>query len=237
MNSRLKILTPLLLLLTSSAVMASTASASQVTTAGGAYPTVLTGAKEGGTAENYVESTPGNRFHCSTVTGEATITGPSTTVLVTPHLAGCKSTAGGLEPSATFHPNGCTFEVTAGETTSPTQTHGSVNVACPAGKKITVTIATCQVHIGPQEIFGSAALTNLANGKITVSTNTNQKLHYEETDGFLCPFQGNTTGTEGTIVGQILIAGYNDEGTVEDPVTPGTIDHKHSPTERAVHVK
>jgi hypothetical protein len=75
------------------------------------------------------------------------------------------------------------------------------------------------------------------SGQITIQTNAKQKVHYEEIDGFLCPFEGNTTATEGTLVGQVLIKGFNDEGTVESPVTSGIINHKHSPVERAIHVK
>jgi hypothetical protein len=127
----------LLLMLVAGLTMASSASAGQITTVKGEYPTVITGSQEGPITENYIETTPGRKVHCKTATGEAKLVAASTTVLVTPHVAECIATmGGGAELSMTFHLNGCRFEVTAGETTSPTQTHGDVNVICPVGKKL-----------------------------------------------------------------------------------------------------
>jgi hypothetical protein len=120
---------------------------------------VITGhqeAKPGGSipAENFVESTPGNRYHCTTATYESKVAAASTTITVTPHLAGCTATpSGGGLVNMTLDLNGCDFTFSAlAWTAAGDTTHGTAQIDCPTGTTITGTIATCQIHINPQHL-------------------------------------------------------------------------------------
>jgi hypothetical protein len=244
-----------------SAVVASAAHAtSKFTTANGDYPVVLTGTQEGNgsAANNYFESTTGNKVHCpeAAVKYEATITEARTSVTVTPHYGSttnstCISTAGGLEVTLTVHLNGCHFVINALANTSATDTHGSAQLVCPSGTEITITTVTCVTHIPPQTISSGITYTNIpAHGTtledyITVDVDVQNAITYTETDAFLCPYQGNTHTGEGDLRASVRVKGFVDSGnpvnhsttTTAQQTNHPTKEYPHTGVERDIHVK
>jgi hypothetical protein len=242
-----------------SAVVATAAHATaKFTTVNEDYPVVLTGEDEAPTSETYFESTPGSRTHCpaANVRYEATVEQASTSITVTPHFGDttdspCVGTAGGLEPKATIHLNGCDFKFTALANTSATDTHGTADLVCPQGTEITITIVTCVVHIPPQHINHGITYTNIPGGGatphdyITVDVNVVDTITYTETDAFLCPFNGNTTAHDGDFKASVRIKGYEDSGNKNHSTTTTEADtgkhpkqeYLHPATETDIHVK
>jgi hypothetical protein len=252
-----------------SAVVASAAMATaKITASDGVYPLVLTGHQEakaegGGSVpgENFFESTPGNKVHCTTATYESTVAAAAnaTTITVTPHYAGCTATpSGGGSVNATVDLNGCDYTFSALTwTAAGDTTHGTAQVDCTdPNQTITVTIATCQIHIKPQHIGDTPhpnptiekpiTFTNKAAGGstlhpyVTVDVDATT-VHYLETDGFLCPFSGDTTGTEGRFKSTVVLKGYADSGTHSHPTT-GTPSHPvnqytHPATDKATQLE
>lgn len=238
MKGNLKVL--LLALVAALALSAMTASAAfgtaKFTTVSGEYPSVAIGEQESSLHTlSYFEATPGEKIGCKVAKYEGTLTEASTNLTITPHYRECQAT-GALTVNATVDLNGCDFLFEALTNTSATDTHGAAKVVCPAGQKITVTAATCSVHVFPQTIKKGITYTNLANGQVTVDVDVTNEIHYEDTDGFLCPFSGNTTGTNGNFVSSVLVKGFKDEGSVADPNTSGQVDYKPG-VERKIHVK
>ena len=210
------------------------------------YPAVLTGHEEEEKAE-FFEFTPGNKTECSDVTYEATLTEASTEVTVTPHYTGC--TASGV--GTNFNLNGCHYKFTAGTATSSTVAHGAVHVICPPNKQIEVVVGggLCVVDIGPQTLAAGITYTNIKGGGpgtktphdyVTVDIDITGKLKYTDTDtgGIFCPFAGNHTTENGSIVSTVILKGYKD--LKEDHTKPGTPEAKeytHGETEIAVNVR
>jgi hypothetical protein len=241
-----------------SAVMASAAHATSKFTAS-AYPTVITGTQEGNGSEanNYFQSTTGNKVHCPEldVKYEATITEASTSVTVTPHYGSttstpCDATAGGTF-DATIHLNGCHYIFNALTNTSATDTHGSAELKCPTGTEITITVVTCVIHIPPQTISSGITFTNIAahgptlEDYITVDVNVENGITYTETDAFLCPFNGNTHTGEGDFKASVSVKGFVDNGnpvnhsttTTAQQTNHPTKEYPHTGVERDIHVK
>jgi hypothetical protein len=220
-----------LAMIATSAVVASTAQATPQFTAD-QYPYVVTGKQEGAT--NYFESTPGFKVECADAIYEATATDATASLTVTPHYSGCVATQGGLEPTATFHLNGCHYSLTAPTAITEEDVNGQAAIKCPEGKRITITVVTCQIHLKEQSLGGASGevtYTNKAAGGetpkpyVTVDLDITEKIHYEETDGFLCPFSGNNTGTNGSLVSSVLVKGYEDLGSHAHPTTAERVQY------------
>ena len=163
---------------------------------------------EGGVEKNDRFTTTGGIVECSTATYKGSQTGKKvTSVEVEPTYSGC--TFAGL--SAVIHTNECKykFTLTAGLTT------GSVQVVCPAGKEITVTVGPsttlrCTIHVPPQTLGGITYSTIGAGAtrEVTVAVNTGATLHYSQTAGTgsgACATADNET--TGTYIGAAVVTG------------------------------
>lgn len=138
---------------------------------------------------------------------------PATTATLTPHYKqtnhNCVATFGWI---ATIDMNGCDYVIHLGETTGGVAgTYGvTVDVKCPAGKSITVTLFTtaanetagtvaCILHVGEAGNLGLKGLhaTNLAGGTIGLK-GTVEGISVSKTkpnnDTILCQAESTTTG-------------------------------------------
>jgi hypothetical protein len=245
----------LLAMLVMSAVVASTAhGTAKFTTANGVYPAVGTGTQEGTASENYFETTSEYRVHCpnANIKYETTFTAATTIITVTPHFSNCvKTTFGSGGSASNIDLNGCHFEFEAlGYEAESNSTTGRAKIVCPTGTSILITTGTCQVHVLPQTVGGAAGeitYTNIAGGEvtphdyITVDVNIVNKIHYIDTDGFLCPFSGDTTATNGDFKTTVIVKGYGDSGNANHSTTASgnhpKQEYLHPATETDIHVK
>lgn len=123
----------------------------------------------------------------------------SESVTLTPIFEGCS--LAGL--NATVSVNGCSYVIHAGEGTS-----GTLDIACPSGKAITVSAGNCAMSIPAQTGLsqvdaGVANAENVLEFMFDVSS-----LKYTKTnDGFLCPFNGTGTKEDGTYDGKAGVEG------------------------------
>lgn len=207
----------LVAVLAMSAVAASAAQAlTQAKFTADAYPAVIKGAQEG--TENFLEATAGRKTECKTATYQATLTEASTELTVTPHYAECEASGVGT----TVDLNGCDFRFTAGTNTSAEDSHGSADIVCPGPiKSITVTTFTCTVHIPAQNGLTGVTFTNKSASTVTVDVDITNQIKYTETDGFLCPFEGNTEGSDGDFVSKVTVHGFKDGQPQAHPTTEG----------------
>jgi hypothetical protein len=237
-------------------VAASTAHATAKFTAK-EYPAVFTATQEDeeNAGDNYFEMTPGRKVTCAHSKYEATLGAAATKITVTPHFGKkegaseeCKDAATGI--AVQIHLNGCHFEFEAITYTAADETtHGKANIICPAGKKITITAATCTVHIqgsadGKNKGLTGVTFTNKAavatktpEPFVTVDVEIKNQIHYEDTDGFLCPFEGSNTNTNGTFVTTVAVKSFKANGTQVHTTTRGVTTYKHTGEEIFNHVK
>jgi hypothetical protein len=223
MKSKLKALgLALVAVFAMSAVMATAAQATQAQFTAAEYPAVGTGHIEGAVTANYFQITGagGEKIHCSTVTYEATLAAASTKLTVTPHYNGCTTGSG---VGSTVDLNGCDYVFVAGTKTSTVDSHGSVEIVCPAGNSIQVTSGgICTTDIGPQTITSGITYTNVGNGDVTVDVDITGKIKYTETDqNFFCPNTNGHVTSDGNFVSNVLLTGFKDLGTQASPVTTG----------------
>ncbi len=192
-----------------SSMMASIASADDLTAE--SYPTTLTGNDD---EVDTIFSVDNGPIKCTTSDYDATITGPTTTITVTPTVSGC--TFAGLAASVNF--NGCHYllHINGGGLTT-----GTVDIVC-SGKEITVTAPTvgtakCVVHVPAQTGLGTGTGTNIGT-----ETTRELTLHlaitgikYSQTAGTAetgnCATADNTVN--GTLAGKARITGEVDGGT------------------------
>ena len=221
-----------------SAVVASAAQAVNAKFTAPAYPTVTKGNQYG--TVNYFEATPGEKIECTKAEYQATLGEAKNTLTVTPHYSEC---AGRV-----IHLNGCHFDFeTAGTTNGAGETPGTADVICPKGTTITITgnFGICEIHVqgsadGKNQNLKGITFTNTANGDVTVNVDITKQIHYTDTDTAFCPFTANTTGTEGSFVSKVLMAGFVDEGSEPHPTTNTgshpTVTYKTGAV-RDIHVK
>lgn len=146
---------------------------------------------------------------CDEVSLTGSLESATEAMMLTPVFGDCF----GLEfASATIAMNGCSFVYWVGEGEDYPQ-----DVSCPAGKAITVQIATCGVSIPAQtgvEAINYSLGESSSTGRSTISVDLNVSgLSYTVTqDGFLCPFKGTGARADGTYVGGSLVEGTDSEG-------------------------
>ncbi len=129
----------------------------------------------------------------------------STTATLTPVYSGCK--AFGFI-GATVEPNGCSYVFHLVEGSSPPT--ATVDIECPSGKEITITAATCTVHVPPQTGLSHVVFTNegaKATRDIKAAV-TVGGIHYTATSG--CIATG--TRTNGVYSGTVTVKGFNSGG-------------------------
>lgn len=186
------------------AAAAPAAHATQASFTATKYSATLNGEQEGGAVSNYFEYTAGRRWSCEQGSYEGTLLETTEAVTVTPHYTKCEF--GGV--STTTHLNGCHYVFEVGTKVSAEHAQGSFSIVCPVGKKIETTWGTCKIHIGAQTIASALTFKNVSAGDVTVEVDTTSKLHYEDTDAFLCPFEGNSTGENGSLVSSIRLEAF-----------------------------
>jgi hypothetical protein len=141
---------------------------------------------------------------CSSSRLSAELSGPSSSLTVTPKLSECAA-FGFL--AATFTPNGCQYVLNLGEEGAEEVFSGTMDITCPAGKTIVITQGNCEVQIGPQS--GKAlGFQNLAAEPPTFPQPAialglfGTGLTYEKTkDGAFCPLSGTGAKSDGVLQG------------------------------------
>ena len=201
----------LIAMLAMGAVAASAATADEFTAE--KYPVVLTGNQDGQTD---IFTTTSGTVSCKTVSYTGTVSGPTTTVTVTPKYTECT----GLGFPAEVHMNGCDYliHIEGGSSTT-----SKVDIVCPPEKEITVTAVAagttkCTIHVPPQNGLthmnwtnvqkeGTGPSTREVTGHIEI-TNLTYK-HTEGTGLGKC-----TTGHGiGSYKGKATVTGENHAGT------------------------
>lgn len=128
-----------------SAVAASAASAASFQAA--EYPAKVDATNSGFGAHTFKAGLIGTiSCNTATFTGTKFLSGPSTSLEVTPSYSGC--TFLGVS-NVVVNTNGCTYKFNEPTGTSPSFT-GTVDVVCPSEKAITFTAGTCTVSVGAQ---------------------------------------------------------------------------------------
>lgn len=187
------------------------------------YPVAVTAEVEAG--ENYVQITgsEGPKMTCESIVAEATLEVATSEIAGTAHFEECEVNIGGSTVSGTVHLNGCGVLIAMG-TATESAVHGSIQLTCPEGQKVEVTLgALCQIDVYPQEVGGSVAVTNLENGTVTVAPQTQEQGKYVETkQSIFCPMTNEHTGEDVRIFGAAIVKGYEDLGTHSSTGTPGT---------------
>jgi hypothetical protein len=209
----------------------STAAAKQAEFTAASYPAVYTMRKI--TNEKLYFEIKGDTVECTTTHLEASLVEAVKVITATPHFTGCKNKAG---INVTVDLNQCHFTVEALTYTPLIEmtTHATAGVKCANAKEaIKVTAATCTVHIPEQTGLKTLALKNieLINGQtpkpwFRAEFNITN-LTYTETDGFLCPFEGENHAADGKIVGPAEVKGFTNTASSESSTTTGKIEYTH----------
>jgi hypothetical protein len=142
---------------------------------------------------------------CPNATYAGTLSGEEASfVELTPSYTGCE--AFGLP--ATFKANGCAYRFTAG-TFESGEASGSMDIVCPEGKELKIEALSggktvCTVDVPAQTNLSGTSYTNVSSTthKITVATNTEEKLKYTITGSFFC---GSGTHEDGGYSGNALV--------------------------------
>jgi hypothetical protein len=156
--------------LSMSAMLASAAQAEKGTLTAESYPTILTGTQTGALT-SFVVAGGVRSVHCTNANLDATITGPTTSVTVTPTYSGCTALPGNLPVTVIMNKCHYTLELTKpGSTGHPAGT-GAATVTivnCEAGKTIEVNIyETAAKHTAKTPL---CAYTVAAQGPLAAGT-------------------------------------------------------------------
>jgi hypothetical protein len=215
MTRKLKVGIAALVVCAIGATAASSASAHYVFTPG-ANPAILTGARIGGGAENFLELTSrGTKTECEGLSFIGTTEGLEVNeVKVHPTYSGCK--AFGI--AATIDTKGCDFLLT-GET--DVEEHGKVHVICNAGKSIEVTIPSINCTLKYHEqtpTEGGLTYHNIAGNPGDIeATVTVKGITYERIgNGVLCAAGSPSEGNDADLTAKITIKSFQDNGCTGD---------------------
>lgn len=188
----------LVAVLAMSAVVASSASATEFTAA--SYPVALSGSQPEGALHEF-EVGSGN-VKCTTATFTGTGSAATTTQTITPHYTGC--TAFGL--SATVTLNGCDYLFHS----QASGLNGTVDIVCSGSNEIKIDTAggLCDTHVKPQTGLGGITFANNGNHiDVTAKVTT---IHAVVTGKFLCPVTTSTkTYTDSKYTGTVTLKGDN----------------------------
>jgi len=183
-----------------SAFVVSAASATGFTATNGNYPVHFSGSQPGSDA--HLLSIDGHGVACVVAEFSGTLTAVSTTATVTPTYDSCSM----LPIGATITMNGCDYlfhlPASGGNAT--------VDLVCPGGKDVTIDASSCVIHIPPFTGKGHVNMSN--NGAHIDADPTVSGITANLTDGFLCPFEGNTHTTNGTLTGGAVTLEGEGEG-------------------------
>lgn len=193
----------------------------------GEAPTVLTGEQEAGEGKH--KFTVGEAtLTCEHVTFSGTVSGTEADhVSVVPSYTECHDSSGSVP--VTVHVNGCTFTFHSdteetGEGESAT-THAPVDIVCPSGKEITITISEaekpCVVHVPPQTGLHGVTYTNITENEkdaVTVTATVND-IKATSTGGFICLVSGLSSEVKehkSVYTGATTVTGFKDLSSAEE---------------------
>lgn len=184
-----------------SAMVASAASAAEFTA--GSDEITITGKQ----ATNNNFKVTKSEISCGIATFHGVIassTTKATSATVTPTYTECEDTVFHLTAKVTGfghygEGNNCDYVL---------QAAGTADLVCKAGTDVTVDAGTCIIHIPGQTGIGTVSYANGtgANGKedVTVTLNINN-IKGTHTDGFICPFEGGGSFTNGALTGTVTV--------------------------------
>lgn len=184
------------------AAFATTAHASTFTAE--KYPATIGGTQVGEhvfTIENNLN------VKCQGATFHGTLSAASSTAQLHPIYTNC-SAFGFLEP--TINSAGCDYLFHAGEEVAADKHAGTVDIVCSAGASIVIKASTCEVSVPAQTGLGSNNVENNTSPKDATATGSLTGIKYTKTkDGFLCPFAGTGTKTDGGYAGTATATAYS----------------------------
>ncbi len=160
------------------------------------YPATI----EGKSVGTHVFSIENNlKVECQSSHFNGTLSAASSTATITPTYTSCVA-FGFLSSTVNF--NGCDYLFHAGEEVAPDKHQGTVDIVCPAGASIVIAASTCEVSVPAQTGLGSNNIENNTNPLDLTATGSLTGIKYTKTkDGFLCPFAGTGTKTDGGYAG------------------------------------
>jgi hypothetical protein len=179
------------------ALVAAFASSAQASTfTAGKYPATIAGTQVG----QHVFSIENNlTVKCQGATFHGTLSAASSTAQLHPTYTVC-SAFGFLE--ATINSAGCDYLFHAGSEVAADKHAGTVDIVCSAGASIVIAASTCEVSVPAQTGLGSSNIENNTNPNDATATGSLTGIKYTKTkDGFLCPFAGTGTKTDGGYAG------------------------------------
>lgn len=196
-----------------SAMAASAAQAESVFgTPDAKYPKTVTGTSEPSTGEQL--NTEAGSVECEASHYHGTISSLTTTLTLTPNYTNCAA-FGFAE--ATINTEGCGYVFHATEHIGTDSYRAHFQVTCPPGKSIKITAATCEVEIKAQNGRTTVDITNMTaipvtNNDITVKFTVTSLAYNVTKDGFLCPFKGTGSKSDGEYQTANYITFQGEEG-------------------------
>jgi hypothetical protein len=180
-----------------SAVMASASMAAQFTAS--SYPATVTGSNTKGSE---VITTEGGKIECDTHSVSHSLGAASSSLTVTPTYTNCEA-FGFL--NATVNMEACTTVINIYVIPFPPYIIGHKRISCGAGKSIKVTASTCKLEIKGQEGLESVGVSN-SGSSVLMKPNISGLAYTVTQDGFLCPFGGTGSKTDGKWTGEVTLS-------------------------------
>lgn len=167
------------------------------------YPVDLIGSQD---ATNLI-ATEGGSVQCNNGSLSGGLSGDLEPLVLAPTYTDC--TAFGFV-EATVAANGCSLRYEGTLT-------DDMAIACPEGKSIVITAATCTVAIPAQTGLGTigySAASVSGHDAIRIAPSVSGLAYTVTKDGFLCPFKGTGTRTNGAYSGETVVHGEDADGLV-----------------------
>ena len=157
----------------------------------------------------------GGALTCPQFGGSATMLAATTGLKITPNWSG-GCIALGLNTTVTA--NGCTEVLRPGDNGDPS---GSLDISCPEGKSIDLSIGggICKISIPAQTgVKAVTALVNTATNPDSVKATygVSNLTYVKVKDGIACPLNGTGTQTDGTLSGVQTLSAVDSGGKGDD---------------------
>jgi hypothetical protein len=186
------------------AVAASSASATEFTSADGTYPVSFHGEQSATAPLVFLMDKQGFTTECESATFAGGLTEKSSTILTSTVIYAECISAGSPGLEATIAMNGCNYQfhlpASGGQATA--------DIVCPAGKEITISVGfgACVTHIPPQTGLSHVTFSNdTATSLHAEMTLTGMKATLTDVSAFLCPFNGTTSVSDGEYKGTLTL--------------------------------
>jgi len=166
------------------------------------YPATLSGQQTAGDPLSLgVEA--GGTLTCESITASGALAAEGATMSLAPAYSVCRLF--GLN-GTTVTLNGCEYAFHAGSVAADT-----MDIVCPAGKTITVSAGNCGMSIPAQAGLAVEASNDTSGSpqKLQLALGATGLEYTKTKDGFLCPFNGTGTKTDGTYDGTLSVSATN----------------------------